>query len=81
MSDPTPADSNPVDALLEARRTFQDRFSVLTAAYSVDGRGFSFFAPIGAELEAGGFVRMDLRDGSTLIGLIQETGTESLDST
>lgn len=81
MAESSPSRAHSIDTMLEARRAFQDRFSVITAAYSLDGRGFSFHAPIGVALDAGHFVQMELRDGTILLGLIQETSTEQLDST
>lgn len=73
-------DPRDYEPMLEARRAFQERFSVIPAAYSLDGRTFAFHAPIGIDLQPGRYVRLDLPHGQPLIGQVLETAIEQLES-
>ncbi|MEZ4496801.1 MAG: ATP-binding protein [Thermomicrobiales bacterium] len=56
----------------EARRRFQERFSVLPLANSVDGRTFSFRGPLTLFLNPGAYVRIVTNDGVALLGQVHE---------
>ncbi|MGN6484983.1 MAG: ATP-binding protein [Thermomicrobiales bacterium] len=77
----SPVDLDTSRLMLDARRAFQNRFPIIPAAHSLDGRRFTFHAPIGIDLEPGRYVRLDLQDGAALLGQVLETEIEQLEST
>lgn len=56
----------------EARRKYQERFGVLAIANSIDGRTFTFRAPLSLQLNPGDYARIVTDSGVVLIGQIHE---------
>lgn len=71
MSEPSDVDAMRA-TLTEARRSMARRMAVHPRAFSIDGHTFQFQAPIDANLEIGGFVHLQTRDGRAYLGQITE---------
>lgn len=56
--------------LLGSRRALQQQLEALSLASSVDGRTFSFEAPVTSNLMLGGFVTLTTEDGRVLLGQV-----------
>ncbi|MGC4106537.1 MAG: ATP-binding protein [Thermomicrobiales bacterium] len=73
--------TSPYQDMLEAWRAFQERFPVIPTAYSLDGRRFSFNAPLGLDLGPGRYVRLQPRGSQAFIAQVLESEVERLEST
>ena len=60
------------ERLLGSRRAVQKQLEAIPLASSVDGRTFSFEAPVTANLLLGGFVKLTTEEGRILLGQVLE---------
>ena len=69
-------DIDPRQVLLQKRRQFQDRFGTAAIAFSVDGRTFTFQAPLDQGVMTGAHVRLTRPDGMVLLGQVLSQAIE-----
>lgn len=72
-------DIDPRQVLLQKRRQFQDRFGTAAIAFSVDGRTFTFQAPLDQGVMTGAHVRLTRPDGVVLLGQVLSQTIERTD--
>ncbi len=58
------------DRMIRARRKVQDELQAFPLAYSTDGRTFAWQTPVTFDITAGGYIRIETRDGAQFLGRV-----------